>query len=69
MSLENKLSDINKTYIDIGNKQKFELCIVPECKLSCLVTNDKAYLGQDNIDKFDALIFKIRSFRSNDRGK
>ena len=36
--------------------------------MPCLVTNDKTYLGQDNIDKFDALIFKIRYFRSDDRG-
>ena len=38
------------------------------CKLPCLVTNDKTYLGQDSIDKFDALIFKIRYFKSDDRG-
>ena len=41
---------------------------IPGCKLPCLMTNDKSYLGQDNIDKFDALIFKIRYFRSDDRG-
>ena len=37
--------------------------------MSCIVTNDKEYLGKDNIDKFDALIFKIRFFKSDDKGK
>ena len=38
------------------------------CNLSCLVTTDKEYLGQGNIDKFDALIFKIRFFRTDEKG-
>ena len=37
--------------------------------MSCLVTNDKEYLGQDNIDMFDALIFKIRFFKTDEKGK
>ena len=27
LSLQNELSDVNKTYIDIGNRQKFELVL------------------------------------------
>ena len=40
-----------------------------ECNLSCLVTTDKNYLGKDSIDKFDALIFKIQYFRTDEKGK
>ena len=38
------------------------------CNLSCMVTNDKEYLGQDKIDQFDALIFKIRFFKTDKNG-
>ena len=34
-----------------------------------MVTTDKNYLGKDNIDKFDALIFKIQYFRTDEKGK
>ena len=31
-----------------------------------MVTLDRNYLGQGNVDKFDAIVFKVRYFRSND---
>ena len=39
-----------------------------ECNLPCLMTSDKNYLGEGNIDKFDALFFKIRHFAPNYQG-
>ena len=33
------------------------------------MTSDKNYLGKGNIDKFDALFFKIRHFKKDDQGK
>ena len=33
------------------------------------MTSDKDYLGKGNIDKFDALFFKIRHFGKNDQGQ
>ena len=36
--------------------------------MSCIVTNDKYYLGEDQVHQFDALIFKIRFFKSNEKG-
>ena len=47
----------------------FSHVFILECNLSCLVTTDKNYLGKDNIDKFDALIFKIQYFRTDEKGK
>jgi hypothetical protein len=32
------------------------------------MTSDKNYLGEGNIDKFDALFFKIRHFGPNYQG-
>ena len=32
----------------------------------CMVTLDRNYLGQGNVDKFDAIVYKVRYFRSND---
>ena len=31
-----------------------------------MVTLDRNYLGQGNVDKFDAIVYKVRYFRSND---
>ena len=39
-----------------------------ECNLPCLMTSDKNYLGDGNIDKFDALFFKIRHFGPRKQG-
>ena len=33
------------------------------------MTSDKEYLGKDNIDKFDALFFKIRHFDTDEKGE
>ena len=40
-----------------------------ECNLRCLMTSDKDFLGKDSIDKFDALLFQIRLFDTDERGK
>lgn len=39
------------------------------CNLPCVVTNDKEYLGHDTIDEFDALIFKVRFFKTDEKAK
>ena len=39
-----------------------------ECNLPCLMTSDKNYLGEGNIDKFDGLFFKVRHFGPNYQG-
>ena len=39
-----------------------------ECNLQCLMTSDKDFLGKDSIDKFDALLFQIRLFNTDERG-
>ena len=33
------------------------------------MTSDKDFLGKDSIDKFDALLFQIRLFDIDERGK
>ena len=33
------------------------------------MTSDKNYLGEGNVDKFDALFFKLRQFAPDDQGK
>ena len=40
-----------------------------ECNLRCLMTSDKDFLGKDSIDKFDALLFQIRVFDTDEKGK
>ena len=39
----------------------------PECKFikNCVVTKDKNFLGSGNIDKFHALVFKVRNFNTD----
>ena len=41
-----------------------------ECRLQneCVVTNDRDYLGNGNVDLFDALVIQIRFFL-NDKGR
>ena len=33
------------------------------------MTSDKNYLGEGNVDKFDALFFKLRQFVPDDQGE
>ena len=33
------------------------------------MTSDKNYLGEGNVDKFDALYFKLKQFVPNDQGE
>ena len=33
------------------------------------MTSDKNYLGEGNVDKFDALYFKLRQFVPDDQGE
>ena len=42
----------------------------PECRLQneCIVTTDRDYLGNGNVDLFDALVIQIRFFL-NDKGQ
>ena len=41
--------------------------LIPECKFikDCVVTKDKNFLGSGNIDKFHALVFKVRNFNTD----
>ena len=32
---------------------------------SCLVASGRNYLGEGNVDKFDAIVYKIRYFRTD----
>lgn len=58
----------SKFPIDFDSPNWFLMSHASGCKLPCLVTNDKDYLGEDNIDQFDALIFKIRFFKTDEKG-
>ena len=40
-----------------------------EWNLPCLMTSDKNYLGEGNVDKFDALYFKLKQFAPDDQGE
>ena len=44
--------------------------VFPECKFikDCVVTKDKNFLGFGNIDKFHALVFKVRNFNTDQVG-
>ena len=42
LSLQNELSDANKTYIDVSNGQKFDLVLL-KMKLEMRLSNDYAY--------------------------
>ena len=33
------------------------------------MTSDKNYLGEGNVDKFDALYFKLKQFAPDDQGE
>ena len=59
-----KKTENNFTLIKIANFS------FPECRLQneCIVTTDRDYLGNGNVDLFDALVIQIRFFL-NDKGQ
>ena len=59
---------IDQLYIELGYFPN-PFFFVLECNLPCLMTSDKDYLGEGNVDKFDALYFKLKQFAPDDQGE